>query len=1127
QLFENVCNIDFQEVGSYGEADIAWWLVPPNYLQGSLGAHDVPDGEWPVAYGWFNALHGSWTQAGLQQGGYGFLTIIHELGHAVGLAHPFDGGAEGDANPFPGVDGPYDLGDFGQNQGIWTMMSYNDGWRAVPSNSDAYGWEGTPMAFDIAALQALYGKNTSFQTGDNSYALPSVNASGTFWSCIWDAGGEDTISAEGLARNVFINLNDAPLTGANAGGYVSWMAGIRGGYTIANGVVIENAIGGNGNDMIVGNEFSNKLIGGLGNDTMVDGDGADTVTGGRGNDLYVVDDLGGSLAEDESGKLGGIDLVQSSVTFALGQNFENLTLTGVGNTGGTGNELANILIGNAGNNTLDGGSLGDKMSGGAGNDVYVIDDAADIVVESLAGSAGGVDRVESKLGLTLGANLENLTLTGSDDVAGKGNGLFNEILGNDGGNNLLGFAGNDTLTGGAGSDTVDGGVGADKLTGGDGDDLYIQDSALDIISESGATLNDELRTNQAFSDTIAGIEHYNFLGGKAVNFTADDQDNRISGTKLADTLSGLGGDDTLIGGAGGDSLSGGEGDDVYGVDNKLDRIGDTGGIDAVQSAVAYTLGAGLDNLTLTGMAANGTGNEIGNEIVGNALANKLDGAGGNDSLTGGFGNDVYYVDSDGDDVIETDPTAKGGIDTIVSKVDYALGDFEENLTLDATGGGKLATGNELNNVLIGNGLANRLDGGDGKDKMAGLGGDDTYVVDGTGDIVTETLKGDAGGTDTVESEINYMLGANLENLTLIGIGDISGTGNGMENILTGNDGDNLLNGGAGADKMSGGKGDDIYVQDNKDDVITESGGDANDELRTNQALANVLAGIEHYSFLGAAAVAFTADGAANRISGTKTGDKIDGDAGNDSLSGNGGNDTLTGGIGNDSLNGGTGGDSLIGGDGNDTYVVDSAGDKIADSGGDAETVQSLIGFKLIDGLENLQLLGAAAIGGTGNGEANIITGNNGANKLSGADGADSLVGGGGNDSLYGDAGADSLDGGPGNDVIFGGAGADSIEVGNGNDRIFFMSKLDSGDVVTGFDGNAAGGQDQINLDALLDSLLIAAKNRATSVDIQDNGPTVEIHVDADGDTGNGAELLIVTLNTMDDISFGTDVILGT
>ena len=81
-------------------------------------------------------------------------------------------------------------------------------------------------------------------------------------------------------------------------------------------------------------------------------------------------------------------------------------------------------------------------------------------------------------------------------------------------------------------------------------------------------------------------------------------------------------------------------------------------------------------------------------------------------------------------------------------------------------------------------------------------------------------------------------------------------------------------------------------------------------------------------------------------------------------------------------------------------------------------------------------------------------------------------------------------------------------------------------MVTGFDGNAAGGQDQINLDVLLDSLLIAANDRETSVDIQDKGSTVEIRVDADGNSGNGAELLMVTLNTTDEISFGADVILG-
>ena len=335
----------------------------------------------------------------------------------------------------------------------------------------------------------------------------------------------------------------------------------------------------------------------------------------------------------------------------------------------------------------------------------------------------------------------------------------------------------------------------------------------------------------------------------------------------------------------------------------------------------------------------------------------------------------------------------------------------------------------------------------------------------------------------------------------------------------------LLNGGAGADKMSGGKGDDIYVQDNKADVITELGGDANDELRTNQALANVLAGIEHYSFLGAAAVAFTADGAANRISGTKAGDKIDGDGGNDSLNGNGGNDTLTGGIGNDSLNGGTGGDSLIGGDGNDTYVVDSAGDKIADSSGDADTVQSLIGFKLID------WPGKPAIAGCGGDRRHRQwRGQHHHRQQRGQQAfrrrwrrfsswrrrqrlrsTATLV-------------ADSLDGGPGNDIIFGGAGADSIEVGNGNDRVFYSNVLDGNDAINGFDGNPAGGQDQINLDPLFDSIGVAAKDRAARVEIAPSGGGVEIRVDTDDDTP-GFEM-VITLATADPITLGADVILG-
>lgn len=213
------------------------------------------------------------------------------------------------------------------------------------------------------------------------------------------------------------------------------------------------------------------------------------------------------------------------------------------------------------------------------------------------------------------------------------------------------------------------------------------------------------------------------------------------------------------------------------------------------------------------------------------------------------------------------------------------------------------------------------------------------------------------------------------------------------------------------------------------------------------------------------------------------------------VGGNGGNDTLAG------------GDSLIGGDGDDTYAVDSAGDKIDDGSG-IDKVRSLVTTTLCTGMENLELLGGAAIDGKGNDAANIITSKIGANRL------------------FGFGGTDTLNGGLGNDVIVGGAGDDSIDVGNGNDRIFYSDILDGNDKVTGFDGNPAGGQDQINLDLLFDSLGAAAKDRAARVQFASSGAGVEVRVDTDGNSGNGFEMVIALVNAADPITLGSDVILG-
>jgi Ca2+-binding RTX toxin-like protein len=203
---------------------------------------------------------------------------------------------------------------------------------------------------------------------------------------------------------------------------------------------------GNGLDNeIIGGEPNNVLSGLDGNDTLDGGTGADTLIGGIGNDVYVIDNAGDVVTELAA---EGTDRVVSSISYVLGGNLENLSLTGGAPRNGTGNSLNNVITGNAGANTLDGAAGSDTMRGGAGNDAYVVDNAGDVVTEFIG---EGTDTVRSGINYTLGAHVENLELTGSA-TRGTGNVLNNILTGNGLGNTLLGGDGHDTLIGRGGSD---------------------------------------------------------------------------------------------------------------------------------------------------------------------------------------------------------------------------------------------------------------------------------------------------------------------------------------------------------------------------------------------------------------------------------------------------------------------------------------------------------------------------------------------------------------------------------------------------------------------------------------------------------------------------------------------------
>ncbi len=535
---------------------------------GVLGVAIPPDG---TAYDGLiildPAAHPDWLGQ-LQPGGYSFVTLVHEIGHALGLAHPHDDG--GLSGLFPGVsyNVPSDTGTYGLNSQLYTIMSYNNvGQPGAPSTPASYGFAMGPMAFDIAAIQWIYGVNTTTRSGNDSYLLPTANVAGTGYHCIWDAGGTDRIAHGGTAA-CRIDLRDAPLVGPHAGGYLSRVDGVLGGVTIAHGVLIERADGGSGDDVLIGNAAPNLLIGGAGRDRML---------GGAGNDLYWVDDVGDTIVESASG--GTADLVRASLSYTLPDHVERLVLTVPAR--GTGNGAANLLFGSAGADTLVGGDGDDTLVGGAGPDdlfggtgldlvTYV--GAAAAVSVRLGGSGAGGDAagdryssIETVRGSELGDHLHG-SAAGETLLGGAG---ADTLFGHDGADRLHGNADDDRAFGGNGNDALDGGDGNDLLLGGEGDDRLFGGDGLDLVHGGGGAdrlygglgpgrlyggNGDDLLYGDADPDTLVGGDGDDHLYGRAGSdvLVGDGGGDRLYGEAGSDRLRGAGGNDTLVGGEGDD-----------------------------------------------------------------------------------------------------------------------------------------------------------------------------------------------------------------------------------------------------------------------------------------------------------------------------------------------------------------------------------------------------------------------------------------------------------------------------------------------------------------------------------------------------------------------------------------------
>lgn len=673
-----------------------------------------------------------------------------------------------------------------------------------------------------------------------------------------------------------------------------------------------------GNDHIDGGVGDDRLDGGGGDDIVLGGDGDDHLQGADGNDV-----LEGGFGADQLHGGDGMDVLR-------------------------GGDEADLLHGEAGNDVLHGGLGDDRLYGGYGDDLMVAEEGNDY----LDGAEG-------------------------DDT-------------------LLGGAGSDEVHAGSGDDSLEGGAGIDQLYGGDGADAYVynvgdgSDSIFDYGSDDPAMTRDVIRfgagidlsdvnvyTSARYGTTwielfgesisIVGVEDFRLDNGTLLDIltmaTEVNDAPEVSGYYRQPAFTGKPFNWVLPAEAFYDedalAYSIVEMPSWLSYDPVLRRF--SGSLPASPSAnylivvrATDTHGLFADLSIEVPVLASIDGNSSANTLNGTSAPegifgyegnDTLSGAGGDDYLYGGAGNDTYLIDGNGDDsVIEL---SGEGVDSVSSSVSYRLTVNVENMTL--TGSSSISgEGNELGNVITGNGASNNIYGNDGNDTLSGNSGDD-YLIGGDGDDLinggsgSDEMYGGLGndryvvdandyieeyedeGIDLVETAATYTLGENFENLTLTGTSGVSGNGNFLDNVITGNsgantlrgyDGSDYLDGGSGNDTMIGGAGDDTYVVGVAGDVVTELPGEGVDTVISSVAYT-LSTHLENLTLSGTSAINGTGNAGENILIGNSGANALSGLGGDDVLEGRGGTDTLTGGAGND-------GYLMARGYGSDTVVENDA-----------------------------------------------------------------------------------------------------------------------------------------------------------------------------------------------------------